>query len=328
MPQTIRSDCPKVVREPKRLDIHLGYNCDNNCIFCCIGYRSRDKNLDTQDILAVLRSAARDGVRKISFSGGEPFVRKDIVNIIEYCKKLKFRQIQAITNGRQLANPQLAHDVANAGLTTICVSAHSHRPNVCNYFANNKDHFDKMTAALRNLSRYDLGIGSNIVVMKQNYRELSKTVEFLINRGINLGVTLVNLIPCDNAWDNRKRIVPRISNVIPYVIKALEFGKSTGFRVRAEGFPFCMLQGYEEFIDEFSMASRWKAYTPDGYQTNHLSEIRSGKTRISRCNTCAHSYRCGGIWAHYADMFGLSELKSVRLSSVRTPRISTFINAK
>lgn len=56
----------------------------------------------------------------IQYAGGEPTVRKDIVELIKLAKEEGFVHTQIATNGVKLAkNPQLAEDLKEAGLNTV-----------------------------------------------------------------------------------------------------------------------------------------------------------------------------------------------------------------
>ncbi|MFH1510446.1 MAG: radical SAM protein [Candidatus Woesearchaeota archaeon] len=241
------------------------------------------------------------------FSGGEPFSRPDIAELIAAAKNEGFSDIWAISNGRMLSKQGLAKKVVQAGLTGICISCHSSCKDLNNYLAGKKDNFRKVKNALANLRQYKIRISSNTVVMKSNCTELAQIIDFLIRNGVNAFSSLVFVMPSENAWLNRWRLVPRVSSVIPYVIEAINFGKSKGFLVNTEGFPFCLLQGYENHISEFAMPLEWSSDTPESFHSDHLQHIRDGKARSEECGNCLYNSQCGGIWVNYAKIYPLDE---------------------
>ena len=62
----------------------LTYRCPMRCIYCDL-WEKDVLELRTAQILSLLNEMKKSGVRKISFSGGEPMLRDDIAEIINYC---------------------------------------------------------------------------------------------------------------------------------------------------------------------------------------------------------------------------------------------------
>jgi len=86
----------KTDREAK---IILGFNCNNNCFFC---YEKSKRHLlpkNTEEIIKEIVVARGKGFDKISFIGGEPTLRQDLLDLINYAKNLEFSQIMITTNG-------------------------------------------------------------------------------------------------------------------------------------------------------------------------------------------------------------------------------------
>jgi cyclic pyranopterin phosphate synthase len=86
-----------------------------------IDFTAKGKLLRTDEILRVIRVAGRLGVRKIRFTGGEPLVRRDIVELVK--KAADTRGIERVcltTNGLLL--PSLACSLRRAGLHGLNIS--------------------------------------------------------------------------------------------------------------------------------------------------------------------------------------------------------------
>lgn len=79
---------------------HTGTICNLSCPFCLEGSKPGDDRLNRitlTDAAPFIDEAVEMGVRQFSFTGGEPFVVKDIVRILEYA--LQFRPCMVLTNG-------------------------------------------------------------------------------------------------------------------------------------------------------------------------------------------------------------------------------------
>jgi len=80
--------------------IHTGTACNLDCPFCLEGSKPGDTRLQRvtlADVRPLLDEAANLGVRQFSFTGGEPFVIKDMVAILQHAASL--RPCLVLTNG-------------------------------------------------------------------------------------------------------------------------------------------------------------------------------------------------------------------------------------
>jgi MoaA/NifB/PqqE/SkfB family radical SAM enzyme len=88
------------VRAPLFCGHKLTYNCNLKCKMCPFWKRS-NIDLSTEDEKAVLRQIYDSGACAIAFEGGEPFLRKDLGEILAFSKSLPL-QTSLITNGTLL----------------------------------------------------------------------------------------------------------------------------------------------------------------------------------------------------------------------------------
>ena len=81
------------------LRITLTNRCNVNCIYCHHdGMRSSKNEMTPDEIYKICQIAKRIGVRKIRLSGGEPLIRKDIVEIVSKINSIGFNDISITTN--------------------------------------------------------------------------------------------------------------------------------------------------------------------------------------------------------------------------------------
>jgi len=93
-------------RALKELWFHTGTTCNLSCPFCLEGSKPGDDRLNKvtfDDVKPFIDVALELGVEKFSFTGGEPFVIKDMVKIFDYA--LDHRPCLVLTN----ATMPLAH---------------------------------------------------------------------------------------------------------------------------------------------------------------------------------------------------------------------------
>ena len=107
------------------LRISLTDHCNLNCIYC-VPFSGRPKLrhgqiLSYEEILTITRVAVRAGISKVRLTGGEPLMRKGVV---EFCRQLSAMQelseITLTTNGVRLA--RMAADLHEAGISRVNIS--------------------------------------------------------------------------------------------------------------------------------------------------------------------------------------------------------------
>ncbi|MDA0323988.1 MAG: radical SAM protein [Verrucomicrobia bacterium] len=88
---------PSSIRE---LWFHTGTTCNLSCPFCLEGSKPGDNRLNRirfEDAKPFIDEALELGVQQFSFTGGEPFVIRDMIRILEYA--LEHRPCLVLTNG-------------------------------------------------------------------------------------------------------------------------------------------------------------------------------------------------------------------------------------
>ncbi len=71
---------------PLAVSFNVTYRCNLQCKYC--RYREREvRELSTKEIFRLIEELSCSGVRCITFTGGEPFMREDLGDIIKFCQK-------------------------------------------------------------------------------------------------------------------------------------------------------------------------------------------------------------------------------------------------
>lgn len=112
-------------REIKYLRISLTELCNLRCRYCMpedgVCKKSHDDMMSQEEIIKAVKVASKLGVEKIRLTGGEPLVKKDIVDLIYRIKQIDgIKEVCITTNGTLL--PIYVKDLKNAGLDRINIS--------------------------------------------------------------------------------------------------------------------------------------------------------------------------------------------------------------
>ena len=183
------------------LRITITNRCNENCLYCHHDGMVTSKDEMTPDELyTICKIAKRIGVKKIRLSGGDPLIRKDIVEIVEKIASLDFKDISLTTNGVLL--DQYAQDLKNAGLDRVNVSLDTLDKETYKKVTN-LDYLDEAKAGI--LKAVEVGlypVKINMVVMKDiNVDEIKDMFEFCKKNGIIL--QLIELIESENCDDDK-----------------------------------------------------------------------------------------------------------------------------
>ncbi len=111
-------------RSVKSMRIQVNTTCNFSCFFCHMeGTGVHSESMTADEIERIVSVASRWGVNKIKFTGGEPTLRRDILDIVRRTRKYITGDISMTTNGIML--PKIAKDLREAGLDRINISLHS-----------------------------------------------------------------------------------------------------------------------------------------------------------------------------------------------------------
>ena len=183
------------------LRITLTNRCNVNCLYCHHDGMVKSKDEMTADELyTICKIAKKIGVKKIRLSGGEPLLKKDIVEIVEKIASLDFKDISMTTNGILLE--KYAQDLKDAGLDRVNVSLDTLNRETFE-FITKKDYLEDAKKGI--LKAVEVGlypVKINMVIMKDiNQNEIEDMFEFCKKNDIVL--QLIELIESENCDDDK-----------------------------------------------------------------------------------------------------------------------------
>ena len=107
------------------LRISLTDRCNFRCIYCMpaegVSMMSHDEILRIEEIETIARVATRIGIRSVRLTGGEPLVRRGVVDLVRSLHDMPgIENVSMTTNGVLL--PEMADDLKAAGLSRVNIS--------------------------------------------------------------------------------------------------------------------------------------------------------------------------------------------------------------
>ena len=199
-PLTLGEYAPEMTA-PHRMDLMVSamtrggaWHCNQKCLHC---YAAGQPLSDTpelttaqwREILAKLRAA---NVPQVTFTGGEPTLRADLVELVEVAQWFVTR---LNTNG-QLLTPELCAKLYDASLDSVQVTLYSADPAIHNALVG-VDGFDKTVQGIRNAVAAGLIVSVNTPLCSLN-TDYAATLRFAASLGVRYA-TCSGLIPSGSA---------------------------------------------------------------------------------------------------------------------------------
>ena len=145
---------------------------------------------EIRDMLKNLRSLKPHPTSAIQYAGGEPTVRKDLVDLVKMAKEEGFTHVQIATNGLRLARkPEWVKELREAGLNTVYLAFDGTTPEP--YIHNRgKDLLPQKIQAIENCRAVGLGVVLVPTLVKGvNDHQVGDILKFAFdNRDIIYGV--------------------------------------------------------------------------------------------------------------------------------------------
>ena len=302
------------------VEINIGKACNNRCRFCMSnGPDKVMKFAQYHDLKKDVINAASEGYSQISILGGEPTIYPNIIPLVRLMRKNGFNNIRIISNGRRLSEPLFLRKLVRSGVNNFSISMHGHDRQVCDYLAGVKGCFDEQDKALDNFMEIADLIrppSINLVLNKLNYINLHLILDYFQSKGIK--EVRLNSMMSDSGYAaiNVRELLPRFSDIIPYVERVMEIEG-----VSLSDFPLCVFSGMFDIQHIMQKIGECKldkntnniSYNIEGeihskkefiWRKRRINEM---KQYVSSCNRCRLKYACEGVWIDYIKLYGESE---------------------
>lgn len=194
------------------LRLSITDRCNLRCRYCVPDGKfnpiSHNKILSYEDLLRISQAAVKIGVEKIRITGGEPLVRKGVVDFIASLNRIEgLRELVLTTNGVLL--DKFAQDLKEAGLKRVNVSLDSLDSEVFKSITRVGSLADVLNG-IHAAEEVGLPLKINMVVMRGiNDNEIEDFVRLTLTK--NISIRFIEYMPIGNDPSWKKLIVPSTS---------------------------------------------------------------------------------------------------------------------
>jgi molybdenum cofactor biosynthesis protein A len=154
--------------------------CNLRCFYCMpeegIDYVPRHELLSFEEMLRLIRLLAKMGIEKVRFTGGEPFVRRDFMDLLRGVSEIEgIKKINLTTNGT-LTAPHVA-ELKRLGVDSVNLSLDS--LDAKRFFeVTRRDEFHKVWETFEKLIEHDINVKINsVVIAEKNDRDIIPMVK-------------------------------------------------------------------------------------------------------------------------------------------------------
>tara|TARA_R110002020_G_scaffold387546_1_gene598205 strand:+ start:6714 stop:7721 length:1008 start_codon:yes stop_codon:yes gene_type:complete len=193
-------------RKHNYLRISLSEKCNLRCTYCMpkdgVTLTPRPELMTTDELFAIAKIFADNGVNKIRLTGGEPLVRKDFSVLLQ---KLSTLDVKLSITTNAILVDRFMDDFKKYGLNDINVSLDSLQEEKFK-FITRRDQFKKAYENIFLLIENGFNVKMNVVLMK-DFNE-DEIVDFIkLTQNLPISIRFIEFMPFDgNKWNKNKLV--------------------------------------------------------------------------------------------------------------------------
>jgi len=300
-----------------RYCLDVGRICSHNCKMCYYANQEMTSMLPLTEVKLRLANARHNGDTELEYTGGEPTMHKDIIEIIKFAKKIGFKQQRIITNGYM--PEEKFKQCVDAGVKQWLVSLHDIGEGL-DLITQTKDSWKHMLRTIKLLKELGCEVYGNTTVIKQNINSLTTVAKFAIDNEFS-GMTFINWNEYyDNQGKRESEFRARITDIQPQLEKAIDMLQEENITINLRYFPMCTLnKKYRRWVVNMPQVMfdpwEWSSMGRDLIKKDTESHLRQGRTLQKNicmqdgvCGTCGIHNVCGGCNKMYVRGEGDKEL--------------------
>lgn len=224
----------KNMTAPHRVDLMVSamtdgegkWKCNQKCLFCYAANEdmAKSRELNTEEWMQAIDKLRKAGVAMITFTGGEPTLRKDLCYLID---KAKWFVTRLNTNG-VLLSEELCASLSRASLDSVQITLYSHREKTHNELVGS-EHFEDTVNGIKNAVMAGLDVSINTPLCKKN-ADYIDTLAFIRSLGVRF-VTVSGLICTGTAEANHNEYDLSEDELFSIVKEAKKYCSENGMEI-------------------------------------------------------------------------------------------------
>lgn len=202
--------------------------CNLRCEHCLSDAGKADPNeLSTQEAKGIIDALSAMKVFNIAFSGGEPLLRPDIFELLEYASEKRIG-IDLLTNGG-LITEEVIDRLEKTNIFNVQVSVDGIE-DTHDSFRGQKGSYKRALNAIDLLLRNKYNVAINSVVTKQNMNEIPKIIDQAVSLGVK-GYKTTLFMPAGRGKSNLEKLLLSPQDVKSFTLTMIEKKKEVSDKI-------------------------------------------------------------------------------------------------
>lgn len=230
-------------RELNYLRLAVTDKCNLRCTYCMpenIKFVNNKELLSYEEMIRIVQILVNNGINKVRITGGEPFLRKNIMYLFESLAKIDGLDKIAITSNATHTLQYLPR-LLELGIRAFNISIDSLDKDRF-YAITRRDYYEDVLACIEEMMKHNLELSLNCVVMKdKNTEDIIPFVE--LTRHKKISVRFIEEMPFNGNgtghsgidW-NYLKILDHIQSTYPDIHKLNDAKNSTSLNYQVSGF--------------------------------------------------------------------------------------------
>jgi len=163
----------KQISAPTRMDLALTYRCNNRCGHCYLKENKSEKELTTEEWFDILDKLWGIGVSQVVFTGGEVFLRDDLMDLLEHSKEF----VTGIISNGTLIDEETAFDLKYTDLDWVQITLESSQKSIHDEMQGRKGAYDETIKGIKNCIKAGLNVSINATLTKKNKDDIFNLID-------------------------------------------------------------------------------------------------------------------------------------------------------
>ena len=171
----------KIMRTPRSVDVEITSRCNLRCRYCyyydnpAVQYHE----LSAEEWLKFFDELGRCAVMEVTVQGGEPFIRKDLTELLAGIVRNRMR-FSILSNGTLINDDTAAYIASTGRCDLVQVSVDGSSPENHDVFRG-KGSFVKAIQGIETLQRHGVPVSARVTIHRRNVGDLKNVARFLLD---------------------------------------------------------------------------------------------------------------------------------------------------
>jgi len=165
---------------PYAIQYNITYKCNLKCVYCDCGIiKHKNYEMTTDEICRMLDEFVRMGTRRLSITGGEPLLKKNLAEVVNHARR-RGLFVSVATNGTLI--PQKIDELRNVSSFGLTLDG----PEDVNDLQRGQGTYHKIVEAIRLIKSKGIPVYVTTVLTKHNCHLLDDLVRIVEELGVKL----------------------------------------------------------------------------------------------------------------------------------------------